>query len=159
MKTTLSNLALLISATTITLVACSTNTQTQNTTVGAVAGAVLGGVAGSAIGSGAGQLLAAGVGAVAGGLLGGAIGHNMESSDTNKMHNTLEHNQVRKTSKWQNNHTGTKFSMTPMSSMMSYKGHNDCRRYHSTVTTPGGRQQVVNGVACRKSDNTWEAVS
>ncbi len=158
MKTTLSNLALLISATTITLVACTTNTQTQNTTVGAVAGAVLGGVAGSAIGQGTGQLIAAGVGAIAGGLLGGAIGHNMENADTNKMHNTLEHNQVRKTSKWKNNHTDTKYTMTPMSSVMSYNGHDHCRKYHSTVTS-SGKQQVVNGVACRKADGTWEAVA
>ena len=107
MKTSLLNLAVLISASTLALVACSTNTQRQNTTAGAVAGAVLGGVAGSAIGAGTGQLVAMGVGAIAGGLLGGAIGHDMESTDSQKMNNSLDHNSVRKTSKWKNNHTNT----------------------------------------------------
>jgi surface antigen len=158
MKNSLVNLAVLISATTIALVACSTNTQKENTTVGAVAGAVLGGVAGSAIGSGTGQLIAMGVGAIAGGLLGGAIGHNMESTDTQKMNNTLDHNAVRKTSKWKNNNTGNKYTMTPMSPMMAYKGNDHCRKYRSTITE-NGKQQVINGMACRQSDNTWQAVS
>jgi surface antigen len=158
MKTSLIHLAILISVTTLILTACTTNTQKENTAIGAVAGAVLGGAAGSAIGSGAGQLLAIGAGAVAGGLLGGAIGHNMESSDTQKMNNSLEHNSVRKTSKWKNKNSGTRYSMTPMSQSMSYNGQENCRKYHSTVTIAGGQQQVVNGIACRQADGSWQAV-
>lgn len=159
MKNSLITLAILITASVFLLTACSTNTQRENTTVGAVAGAVLGGVAGSAIGAGAGQLVAMGVGAIAGGLLGGAIGNNMDSTDTQKMHNTLDHNSVRKTSKWKNNNSNTKYSMTPMSQTMSYKGNDHCRKYHSTVTLTGEKQQVIDGVACRQTDGSWKAVN
>ena len=158
MNNSLVNLAVLISISTITLVACSTHTQKENTTTGAVAGAVLGGIAGSAIGAGTGQLVAIGVGVIAGGLLGGAIGHNMESTDTEKMNNTLTHNAVRKTSKWTNKHNGAKYTMTPMSETMTYNGHHDCRKYHSTVNLDG-KQQVVNGVACRQENGSWQAVN
>jgi surface antigen len=157
MKNSLVNVALLISFSTIALVACTTNTQKENTTVGAVAGAVLGGIAGSTIGAGTGQLVAAGVGAIAGGLLGGAIGHNMESTDSEKMNNTLNHNAVRKTSKWQNSNTSTKYTMTPMSQTMHYAGHNNCRKYHSTVMIDG-RQQVIDGIACKQADGNWQAM-
>lgn len=140
------------------LVACSTNTQKQNTTAGAVAGAVLGGVAGSAIGAGTGQLLAIGAGAIAGGFLGAAIGHNMESTDTTKMNNTLDHNQVRKTSKWTNKNSGTKYSMTPMSQTMSYNGEQHCRRYFGTVNNDG-KQETMKGIACRQADGSWKTMS
>jgi len=159
MKTSLINIAILITASMLILVACSTNTQNQNTTAGAVAGAVLGGIAGSAIGAGTGQLLAIGAGAVAGGLLGGAIGHNMESSDTQKMNNTLEHNQVRKTSKWTNSKSGVKYSMTPMSQTMSYKGNDNCRRYFGTINNANGKQEVMKGIACRQADGSWKSMS
>lgn len=157
MKISLVNIAILISISSLTLVACTTNTQKENTTAGAVAGAVLGGIAGSTIGAGTGQFVAAGVGAVAGALLGGAIGHNMENSDTTKMNNTLDHNAVRKTSKWTNKNTGAKYTMAPMSHVMTYKGHHPCRRYYSTVTMDG-KKQVVNGVACRTEDGMWQAM-
>ena len=158
MKNALVNVALLISFSTLALVACSTNTQKENTTAGAVAGAVLGGIAGSAIGAGTGQVVAIGIGAIAGGLLGGAIGHNMESADTEKMNNTLNHNAVRKTSKWTNKKTGAHYTMTPMSEPMSYNGHEHCRKYHSTVTM-NSKQQVITGVACKQENGTWQTMS
>lgn len=158
MKNSLLNLILLITISTLALVACTTNTQKENTTAGAVAGAVLGGIAGSTIGAGTGQLVAIGVGAVAGGLLGGAIGSNMENADTQKMNNTLEHNAVRKTSKWTNKKTGAQYTMTPMSRQMSYHGHDTCRKYHSTITLDG-KTQAVNGVACKNEEGNWQAVS
>lgn len=158
MKNSFANIAILISLSTLTLVACTSNTQKENTTAGAVAGAVLGGLAGSTIGAGTGQLVAIGAGAVAGGLLGAAIGNNMENADTQKMNNALEHNAVRKTSKWTNNKTGTKYTMTPMSHVMSYNGNSTCRRYYSTVTQDG-KKQSMNGVACRMENGNWQAVS
>lgn len=158
MKNSVFNLILLISISTLALVACTTNTQKENTTAGAVAGAVLGGLAGSTIGAGTGQLVAVGVGAIAGGLLGGAIGSNMENADSQKMNNTLDHNAVRKTSKWTNKTTGAKYTMTPMSRQMSYRGYDSCRKYHSTVMMDG-KTQVVNGIACKNSDGAWQAVN
>jgi surface antigen len=158
MKMSLVNTAILVSLSMLALVACSTNTQRENTTVGAATGAILGGIAGSTIGAGTGQLLAIGVGAVAGGLLGGAIGGNMESTDTQKINNTLDHNQVRKTSKWTNNKTGTKYTMTPMSQTMSYHGEQHCRKYHGTIND-GSKQEVLKGVACKQSDGSWKTIT
>lgn len=139
------------------LTACTTNTQSQNTTAGTIAGAVLGGLAGSTIGQGTGQLAAIGVGAIAGGLLGNAIGHNMEHADTQNMNNTLDHNSVRKTSKWTNKKTGAKYTMTPMSRTMSYAGFNICRKYRSTITQ-NGQREVVDGIACRQENGDWAAM-
>lgn len=157
MKSSLINVALLITVSTLTLAACSTNTQSQNTTVGAVAGAVLGGVAGSAIGQGTGQLVAIGAGAIAGGLLGGAIGHNMQSSDKQRIYNTLDHNPKRKSSRWKTK-DGTKYTMTPMSNTIVYKGQSPCRKYRTTITNSGERK-VENGVACRQPDGTWKVTN
>lgn len=158
MKNSLVNIAVLVTITSITLVACSTNTQKENMTAGAVAGAVLGGVAGSTIGAGTGQLVAIGAGAIAGGLLGAAIGGNMENADTQKMNNTLDHNAVRKTSKWTNNSNGAKYTMTPMSQVMSYNGNSHCRRFHSSVTKDG-EKQTAKGVACKQENGNWQMVS
>lgn len=159
MKNSLVNVALLVSLSTMTLSACSTNTQQQNTVAGAFTGAVLGGIAGSAIGGGTGQLVAIGVGAIAGGLLGGAIGHNMPSSDTQKMNNALEHNPVRKTSIWTDKKSGAKYTMTPMSAAMSYKDYELCRKYYGTVTMPGSKPQGVKGIACRQGNGNWIPVN
>ena len=72
------------------LVACSSNTQNENTGIGAVTGAVLGGLAGSAIGQGTGKVVAVGAGIVAGALLGGYIGHSMDSSDNTRSGTCLQ---------------------------------------------------------------------
>lgn len=157
MKTSLFNLTILAITSMFVIAACTTNTQKENTAIGAVAGAVLGGAAGSAIGSGTGQLIAMGVGAVAGGLLGGAIGNNMESSDSRKMNNTLDHNDTRKTSKWTNKNSHIQYSMTPMSAHMAYKGYENCRKFYGTITADG-KMQTVNGMACKQDDGTWKAV-
>jgi surface antigen len=70
----------------------------------------------------------------------------------------LTHNAVRKTSKWTNKNNGAKYTMTPMSQTMTYNGHHDCRKYHSTVNLDG-KQQVMNGVACRQENGNWQAVN
>lgn len=157
MKSSLLNVALLITVSTLTLVACSSNTQRQNTTAGAVAGAVLGGVAGSAIGAGTGKLVAIGAGAIAGGLLGGAIGRDMDSVDKQKIYHTLDHNQKRKSSRWKNK-DGTKYTMTPLTNTIVYKGQRPCRKYRATITNSGERK-VERGIACRQPNGTWKVTS
>jgi surface antigen len=159
MKNSLVNVALLVSISTVTLTACSTNTQKQNAMAGAVAGAVLGGIAGSAIGQGTGQLVAIGVGAIAGGLLGSAIGSNMPSVDSQKMNNALDHNPVRKTSIWTNKQTGAKYTMTPMSAAMNYKDYDLCRKYYGTVTMQGEKPKSMRGIACRQGNGNWVLVN
>jgi surface antigen len=158
MKTSLNNLALLISLSMLTLVGCSTNTQSQNTTLGAVSGAVVGGLAGSLIGQGTGQVVAIGVGAIAGAFLGGTLGHNMESSDNANMSKAMSSNQTNQPSSWHNNHTNAHYTVTPTSNVMAYNGNNYCRNYHTNVVI-SGKQQVVTGVACKQSDGTWKTIN
>lgn len=156
MKHILINLALLFLS--FSLVACSsTNTRSQNTSIGAVTGAVIGGVAGSAIGAGTGQIVAIGVGAVAGALIGGAIGNSMDSSDSAKVYSAMDHNPAHKASTWKNPKTGARYSVAPTSNMMTIKGNPNCRQFRSVVWV-NGKKQHIKGVACRQADGTWQAV-
>ena len=152
---TLSKILVLILS--IGLVACSTNTQKENTGIGAVTGAVVGGLAGSAFGGGTGKVVAVGVGAVAGALIGGYIGHSMDSTDSVKM-NSAMNNPTNQTTHWKNKKTGARYSMTPTSNRMTVNGNPNCRKYHSTAVINGEKHRVY-GVACLQSDGTWKAVN
>jgi surface antigen len=140
------------------IVSCASNTQSENTTIGAVTGAVVGGVAGSAIGSGAGQVVAIGAGAIIGALIGGEIGQSMESSDNTKAYYAMEHNPPHKATHWKNKKTGKHYTFVPTSERMSLNGNTDCRHYHAIIYTNGKKQQVT-GTACRQSNGTWQSVS
>jgi surface antigen len=139
------------------IVGCSSNTQSQNTGIGAVTGAVAGGLLGSAIGGGAGKAVAVGVGAVAGALLGGYIGHNMDHSDQMQMNSAMD-NPTHKTTYWKNTRTGTTYKVTPVSAPKAMNGYNNCRKYRTTAIM-NGKTQNVYGVACKMSDGTWKAMN
>lgn len=149
---------LLASVFSVGLVGCSSNTQSENTGIGAVTGAVAGGLAGSLIGGGAGKVVAVGVGAVAGALLGGYIGHNMDSSDHGRMNNAMNNNPTNKSTTWTNSQTGTRYTVAPTSSMMTVNGNPNCRRYYTTAII-GGKKQKISGIACRQSDGSWRAMN
>jgi surface antigen len=156
MKTSLINIALLMSISIFVLTACSTNTQKENTTIGAVSGAVVGGLAASAIGGGAGKVVAIGVGAIAGALLGGYIGHSMDSSDTSHMTTAMD-NPTNQATTWRNKKTGSEYTVRPTSDVMSYKGNNYCRRFYTSAIIEG-KTQRVHGVACKQANGTWTTV-
>lgn len=141
----------------ISLVACSSNTQQQNTAVGAVTGAVVGGVAGSAIGAGTGQVVAIGVGAVAGALIGGAIGSSVDSSDNVRMYRTMDYNPTNRPTTWTNVKTHRTYTMVPTSGMMTIHGNPNCRKFRATIMVKG-KPEAVYGVACRQSSGGWKAV-
>lgn len=151
-------LVLLLSMVSVGLVGCSTNTQSENTGIGAVTGAVAGGLAGSLIGGGTGQVVAIGVGAVAGALLGGYIGHSMDSSDKEKMNTAMTNNPTNKATTWKNSKTGTKYTVAPTSSKMTVNGNANCRRYYTTAMI-NGEKKKVSGIACQQADGTWQAVN
>lgn len=155
MKSVLTKLAVL--ALSFSLAACSTNTQKENTTIGAVTGAVGGGLLGSLFGGGTGKVVAVGVGAIAGGLLGGYVGHNMQSSDNANMDNCLNNAPAGKTKHWKNKSTGTRYSMTP-GKQVTVAGYNYCRQYQTTVTM-NGKSQVINGTACRGTNGQWQTIA
>lgn len=148
----------MFSAFCVGLVGCSTNTQSQNTGIGAVTGAVAGGLAGSLVGGGAGKVVAVGVGAVAGALLGGYIGHSMDSSDNNHLNNAMNNNPTNKSTTWTNKQTGARYTIAPTSNMMTVNGNPNCRRYYSTAII-NGKKQKLSGVACRQADGSWHAMN
>lgn len=156
MKTSLIGIALLITVSVLAITGCSTNTQQQNTGIGAVTGAVVGGLAGSAIGGGTGQVVAIAAGAIAGAFIGGYIGHNMDHSDHAAMSQAMD-KPTNKTTTWKNPNTGARYSITPTSKTMASHGYATCRQYRSSVVIDNKKQTVV-GTACQQQDGTWKTV-
>jgi surface antigen len=146
-------IALLLS---INLAGCSSNTQQQNTTLGAVAGALVGGGAGAFIGQGVGKAVAVGVGIVGGALIGGYVGNQMDSSDNARM-NAAMNGPTYKSTAWTNEKTGNSYSTRPTSNVTAMNGQSSCRSFQTTATIEG-KTQEVNGTACRQSDGTWQAI-
>ncbi len=160
MKKTLTQFSILVASicvASVSLVGCSTNTQKQNTAVGAVSGAVVGGLAGSAIGSGAGTVVAVGTGAIVGALIGGAIGHSMDSTDNTKTYQAMN-NPSNKPMRWKNKKTGYVYTVVPTSKMMTVNGNPNCRAYRTKAIIHGTIKRV-HGIACMQADGTWHAVS
>ncbi|GJM07443.1 MAG: hypothetical protein DHS20C10_11770 [marine bacterium B5-7] len=124
--------------------------------MGTMAGGTLGALIGSRFGGGTGQMLAMGVGAVAGAVIGGQIGKTMDENDKLKMQQTLEKTPTDKTNRWRNPDNGNVYSVTPT---RTYKkdGH-PCRAY-STKAFIDGKQETINGTACRDDEGKWQAVS
>ena len=142
----------------ISLVACSSNTQNENTTIGAVAGALIGGGAGSLIGQGTGRVVAVAAGAIAGGLVGGYIGHSMDSSDNAQFCECMNNNPPHKPHHWKNKKTGARYTVIPTSTQVSYNGNNNCRTYETTAWIDG-KKQATQGTACRQNDGTWQTMN
>lgn len=125
--------------------------------VGTLSGGVIGGLVGSRFGQGGGQLLAIGVGTLAGAVIGGSIGRNMDETDRLKTNHALESNALGQPAYWQNQKTGTSYTVVPTQNV-TIDGNPYCREYRSTANIAGKRQQVY-GTACRQPDGTWKAVN
>lgn len=144
---------LIVSMGCVSLTGCSsTNTQGENTAIGAVGGAVVGGVAGGLIGNTGGAV----VGVVAGGLLGGLIGHSMDSTDNTTIYSSMDNNPTNQSTTWK--HDGNTYTVAPTSSRMAYGSYQHCRRYYATAYI-NGKKQKMSGIACRQPNGTWEAMS
>lgn len=149
--------SLVLVASACMVVSCSSsNTQGENTTIGAVSGAVVGGVAGSLIGGGVGKAVAVGVGIVGGALVGGAMGHSMDHADNNQTNYALSHTPKHKSHHWKSKN-GTTYTVIPTSKSMKMYGHSQCRKYTMTAKY-NGKYEKVHGVACRRADGTWENI-
>ncbi|HSW70150.1 MAG TPA: RT0821/Lpp0805 family surface protein [Gammaproteobacteria bacterium] len=147
-------IALIVLITSISLAGCADMTKQD---VGTVSGGVIGGLVGSQFGGGTGKLVAVGAGALAGALIGGAIGKNMDDTDRMKMNQALESNSVGQPAYWQNQKTGTDYSVTPTKNV-TVDGNQYCREYRSVANIAGKKQQVY-GTACRQPDGSWQVVS
>lgn len=129
---------------------CSTNTQSQNTGMGAVGGAVVGGVASGLL---HGNPVAIGVSAIAGALIGGYIGHSMDSADRANA-STAMANATNMPSHWTNPKTGITYHITPTSGLMTVNGNKYCRTYVATAVVKG-KKHVNHGTACQQSNGSW----
>jgi len=146
--------AFLAFITSISLAGCADMTKQD---VGTVTGGVAGGLLGSQFGGGSGKLLAVGAGALAGAFIGGAIGKNMDETDKLKMTQTLESNSVGQPAYWQNQKTGTSYTVVPTRNV-TVDGNQYCREYRSTANVAGKNQQIY-GTACRQPDGSWKVES
>lgn len=151
MKRILMNVALL---TTIGLVGCSSNTQSQNTGVGAVSGAVVGGAAAGLLNANP-VGLAAGI--VGGAIIGGVIGHSMDSTDSATTTTVMKDNNTNQTTKWVNHKTGVTYTMTPTSGVFTMNGNQNCRKFNFTATKHG-KVHHYKGTACLMQDGNWHSV-
>jgi surface antigen len=152
MKKTLSTIAVMLLS--VNLVSCSTNTQGQNTALGAVTGGAAGGLIGGLAGGGA---IGIGAGIIAGAVVGGLIGHSMDSTDHETMNHSMD-SKTNHTTRWTNPKTGATYTTTPTSRMMTYNGNSNCRRFTTTATIHG-KTHYSHGIACLQSNGKWKAVA
>src|SRR5688572_8457806 len=153
MKKALTQIAIMITA--VSLVSCSTNTQNQNTGIGAVTGGVVGGLVGSTIGGGVGKAVAVGAGIVVGALIGGAVGSSMDSSDKAHVYTSISSGEP---AKWKNAKSHTVYTVHPSKHYITVNGNPYCRNY-TTLATVDGKTQKVHGIACRQADGSWKTVN
>jgi len=122
--------------------------------IGIAAGAVLGGVLGRQIGHGSGQDVATIAGAALGAFFGSHVGRKMDREDQLKTSAALERSPDGRSNTWRNPNNGQTYSVRPT---RTYDGPAGPCRDFTAVTDIDGREEVVEGSACRQSDGSWRA--
>jgi surface antigen len=150
MQKSLTKIAVLCAA--LSLTACSTNTQTENTGIGALAGGAIGGVTAGLLG---GNAAAVGVSIIGGALIGGIIGHSMDSSDKTMANAAITSD---KPVRWQNSRTKTTYTIVPSKHYITVNGNPHCRNYTTTAVTIDNKTTITHSTACLRSDGKWEVV-
>jgi surface antigen len=120
--------------------ACSTPSG-QGAAGGAIGGAALGGIVGGSSG--------ALVGAALGGMLGYGAGRYVEEEDARRTQAAIEAN---RRAAWNND--GNYFQVTPTDTIM--RSGRECREFTMLHTSPDGRTQTADGLACRQPNGNWE---
>lgn len=123
---------------------------------GTLIGAAGGGLLGSQIGSGSGKLAAVAIGTLAGAWLGNSIGRSLDRADQqyamNAQYGALNTGYPRQWSNPQSGHYGT----VDPGPVYYGNGGSQCRPYRHTVIIDG-RQETMEGTACRNPNGTWSA--
>jgi surface antigen len=139
--------AMFVLAAVLITTSCATQEQT---------GRLLGGAAGAAVGTqvgdGDGRTIATIGGAVIGAVIGGAIGSRMDDKDRQQTGYALENSRTGQSTTWSNPDTGYRYDMRPTSTYESTNG--PCRNY-TMLAVIDGRNETINGTACRQADGTW----
>ncbi len=124
--------------------------------IGAVIGGVAGGALGSQVGKGDGKLATTIIGTVAGAVIGGYIGRSLDKADETCMGQALEHSPTGRQVSWTNSNTGARYEITPQRTYRRDDGRY-CREYTAGASlSRGGKMDT--GVACRRSDGTWDII-
>lgn len=123
--------------------------------IGRVLGGVAGGIAGSQVGHGDGRKIATVAGAIIGVVIGGNIGRRMDRADTACAYQALEFASPGETVYWRNPDSQIEYGITPARLTRRADGR-ECREYESSVTGGGASDKGSSGVACRRSDGSWE---
>jgi surface antigen len=126
---------------------CATREQT-----GRVIGGVAGAAAGTQVGSGSGKTAATIGGALIGAYVGGQIGNRMDERDYQQTSMALENSRTGQTTQWVNPDSGYQYSVEPTNTYQAASG--PCRDY-TMVAVIDGRNETVQGTACRQADGTW----
>ena len=122
--------------------------------IGMAAGAVVGGVLGHQIGHGSGQTVATIGGAALGAFFGSHVGRKMDREDQLKTSAALESSPDGRSSTWRNPNNRQIYSVKPT---RTYDGPTGPCRDFTAVTEVNGREEVVEGTACRQPDGRWRA--
>lgn len=146
MKPILRNLLVICVAATATF-GCATREQT-----GQVVGGVAGAAAGSQVGGGSGQTAATIGGALIGAFIGGQIGNRMDEQDHRQASLALENSRTGQQTQWRNPDTGNRYTLEPTRTFQADTG--PCRDY-TMVAVIDGRNETIQGTACRQPDGTW----
>lgn len=139
----------------LVLSGCANQPPTQEQS-GMVIGGILGGVLGSQVGEGRGRTAATIVGTIVGATIGGAVGRSMDETDRMKTGMALENIRTGVPTKWRNPDTGNAYTVTPTRTYESARG--PCREY-TVDAVIGGRNEKVNGTACRQADGSWRTAN
>jgi len=116
-------------------------------------GGVLGGVLGAQVGQGQGRTVAIVAGTLLGAYLGSRVGKSMDASDQVKTARALETAPTGTPTAWRNPDTGNTYTVTPTKTYQTASG--PCRNF-TTRAIIDGRDETVNGTACRQPDGSWK---
>ena len=144
----------------LVLAACAGVDYSPRETAGGLTGAVIGGYLGSQVGEGEGKTLATGAGALLGAMIGSEIGRALDDVDRLRAREALTRAHsvpIGETVRWNNPDSGHFGTVTPVRDGTSTAGRY-CREYRQSITVDG-RREVATGIACRRSDGTWQIVS
>ena len=136
------------------LAACESPPSKQD--MGTATGAVLGGVIGHQIGGGRGKTVATISGAALGAFIGNRVGRNMDRSDEDRARHALDTSPDGASTRWRNDATGLHYSVTPTRTYEADAGVR-CREF-TTLAQIDGRDEVIQGTACKQPGGAWKTV-
>lgn len=136
----------------------------ENAKLGQTGGAILGGVGGGLLGSqfggGIGRVLMTSLGAALGAYAGSELGKKLDKADKEEVLKAEEKATdapVGETVAWSNPQSGNSGTITPVAETRDASGKT-CREYKSTIIVDG-KEEVVNGTACKQPDGSWSVVN